>query len=368
MSDKTPKEDKKDLAALEKKNELQTKLTDGLVGLFDVVINERKNHYQDPKHKKPSQGDVANIISSYANKNAAISALAGLAPGPWGMLAVVPEIIAVIRNQLMMIYDIGMAYGKEKFLTKELLMGIFLSGVGSSTISLLTIHGSKVLVKRASLKVFQKMVSLLAGKVTQQLIKATIAKWLPIVGAVAMASWSKYSTHQLGNKAISILAKDIEPSSEEVSEVSVETELENETHHDSSATQEVVAVAATSVPTSFNFELARMQTLVNLMFVDREAHPEEQKYILERVTACDQLTLEEKQKLADAINSAKSAKFEVDYSPFIGNPVELTALMLDMTILSESDNKRHPGEKIFIKHIGKQLGLNDVEINEFLGE
>lgn len=80
-----------------------------------------------------------------------------------------------------------MAYGKRDVLTKELIVGIFLTALGESAISVIVIKGSKVLVRRASLRVFQKIVALLGGRITQRALKASISKWAPGIGAGAMA-------------------------------------------------------------------------------------------------------------------------------------------------------------------------------------
>ena len=126
------------------------------------------------------------------------------------MAAVIPELTLVIRNQIQMVYDIGVANGKQAQLTKELLMGIFLTAMGSSAGSLLTIHGGKILVKRASLRVIQNIIAMLGGRVTQQAIKSSIGKWLPVVGAGAMAAWTGYMTKNIGEKANELFKLEIE--------------------------------------------------------------------------------------------------------------------------------------------------------------
>ena len=157
---------------------------------FDYVIENRADYYKKNPNNLPQLDSVSGLISSYTRNNAAISGGASLIPGPWGMAAVIPELTLVIRNQIQMVYDIGVANGKQAQLTKELLIGIFLTAMGSSAGSLLTIHGGKILVRRASLQVIQKIIAMLGGRVTQQVIKSTVSKWLPVVGAGAMAAWT----------------------------------------------------------------------------------------------------------------------------------------------------------------------------------
>lgn len=56
------------------------------------------------------------------------------------------------------------------------------------------VRGQKVLMKRAGLRVIQKIVKILGGEITQKILKSLAAKWIPVVGAVAMAAWVKYTT------------------------------------------------------------------------------------------------------------------------------------------------------------------------------
>ena len=55
-------------------------------------------------------------------------------------------------------------------------------------------------------------------------LKSAISKWLPVVGAAAMAVWSNYLTRQVGKKAIEIFEKEIVLSEEVVEELPMETE------------------------------------------------------------------------------------------------------------------------------------------------
>lgn len=185
-------------------------LHSALNSAFDYVIENRSDYYRKNPSNLPQLNSVSGLISSYTRNNAAISGGASLIPGPWGMAAVIPELTLVIRNQIQMVYDIGVANGKQAQLTKELLMGIFLTAMGSSAGSLLTIHGGKILVRRASLQVIQKIIAMLGGRVTQQVIKSTVSKWLPVVGAGAMAAWTGYMTKNIGEKANELFKLEIE--------------------------------------------------------------------------------------------------------------------------------------------------------------
>ena len=185
---------------------IERTISDGV----DSVVRTREEHFKKNPEKLPAIGSIDSMISSTANLNAAISGGASLIPGPWGMAAVIPELATVINRQLTLIYDIGTAHGKQKQITKELVLAIMISGLGSSAGSLLTIHGSKVLVRRASLRAMQKIIALLGGKITQQALKRAVSKWLPVVGAAAMAAWTRHMTVQIGRRADQIFRLEIQ--------------------------------------------------------------------------------------------------------------------------------------------------------------
>lgn len=192
----------------EVESRFKQRITEGIENSFDSVIQNRGDYFSNNPDQRPT--DVSRLINSYTRNNATIAGGASLIPGPWGMAAVAPELILVLKNQVQMIYDIGVAKGKEEQMTKELLIGIFVSALGSGAGGLLVIHGQKVLVRRASLRAIQKVIALLGGKITQQAIKSAVGKWVPLVGAAAIAAWTGYMTRQVGKKADEILSYEID--------------------------------------------------------------------------------------------------------------------------------------------------------------
>jgi len=342
---------KAEVESNEVENTLQNKLAEKMMGVFDLVVSDRSGHFAKHPDEIPDKKSVPSIINSYSLTNAAISGGASLVPGPWGMVAVIPEIAAVIRNQLAMIYDVGMAYGKSKVLTKELLAGILITAMGASAGSLLIMQGSKVLVKRVALRVFQRIIAMLAGKVTQQALKSVISKWLPIVGPAAMAAWSNYLTRQVGKKAIEIFEKEIVISEEVVEEMPLETE---------SVSVRTAATSLTATP-GISPDMPKVQTLVNLMKVDGAINAEEREYVQTIIDNAD-LTESERADLTQAID--KSGKFVVDYSAFASSPDDAIGLLVDMVALAKRDGTFHITEKMFVKQIGKLLGFSDSDIDE----
>jgi len=334
-------------------NTLQSKLAEEIIGAFELVISDRSSHFAKHPDQIPDKKSVPSIINSYSLTNAAISGAASLVPGPWGMVAVIPEIAVVIRNQLAMIYDVGMAYGKNKVLSKELLAGVLLTAMGAGAGSLLVMQGSKVLVKRVALRQFQKIIAILAGKITQQVLKSAIGKWLPVVGAAALAVWSNYLTRRVGKKAIEIFEKEIVLSEEVIEEMPLETE------------NAFVQPATINRATTLNIspDMPKVQTLVNLMKVDGIIKAEEREY-MQTIIANADLTENERTILTQTID--KNEKKSVDYSAFASSPDDAIGLLVDMVTLAKRDGTFHITEKMFVKQVGKLLGFSDDDIDEIM--
>ncbi len=282
-------------------NTLQSKLAEKMMGVFELVVSDRSGHFAKHPGEIPDKKSVPSIINSYSVTNAAISGGASLVPGPWGMVAVIPEIAVVIRNQLAMIYDVGMAYGKSKVLNKELLAGVLLTALGSS--------------------------------------------------AGSLAVWSNYLTRQVGKKAIEIFEKEIVLSEEVIEEMSLETE---------SVSVPTATSSRASTP-SISPEMPKVQTLVNLLKVDGTIKAEEREYMQTIIGNAD-LTESEKADLTQAID--KSGKFVVDYSAFASSPDDAIGLLVDMVTLAKRDGTFHITEKMFVKQVGKLLGFSDNDIDE----
>lgn len=321
-------------------NSIQTKISDGIFSAVNSVIENRKKYYI--ANPTPLQGDVKYIIDSYGSKNALISGGAGIIPGPWGMAASVPEILTIMNNQIKMIYDIGKAHGKDEKISKELIVGILLGSIGNGAIGLVTIHGSKVMAKRVGARAFQKMIAILGGKITQQLAKSMAAKWIPVAGAIAMAIWSQYSTHKIGEKAIEIFSKDISFVDEDIIDIEV---------------QEVSPTIPEPILT------AKIDTLINLMKIDGVKHDLELNYVKSMINETPLSDLAKVNLLTNLISEELVA---VNYDIFKEDKNDALALMIDLISLAKKDGTVHIAEGQFIRQIAEKIGFSHDELNSLM--
>lgn len=328
---------------------MQAQITEKLEDAFETVVKERNDYYQNNPVKIPEKGAVSSLIGSTALTNSAISGGASLMPGPWGMLAVVPELILVNRNQIALIYDIAAANGKKDMMTKELAAMVFVSAMGTSAGGLLVIHGGKYLVKRASLQVFQRIVVILGGKITQQALKSAVSKWLPGVGAAAMAVWTNYMTRQIGNKANEIFSSSIQ-------------------FEDSIVDIELIKPVEENISTTANDqksnEFFKIKILCNLMKIDGQIKEEELVFISTLIDKAD-ISSVEKTILLNSLTDSDKSIGGIDI--LVQSPNDSIALLSNLTALAKIDNQFHITEKLYIKQIGKLLGFSETDIEEVMG-
>jgi uncharacterized membrane protein YebE (DUF533 family) len=326
---------------------MQEKITDGLESAFESVLESKNKYYKDNPQKIPERSEISALIRAGVTQNAAISGGSSLIPGPWGMLAVVPELTLVIRNQIALIYDIGAAHGQKEMITRELLLGVFVSAAGSGAGSLLVITGSKVLVRRASLRMMQKVIALLGGKITQQALKSAVSKWLPGVGAAAMAVWAGYLTKKIGEKANEVFQKDIvnDPNTPDIDLI-----------------KPVDFVPADDEAVD-SLEFYKLQILVELAKVDGRVAEEERKFIESSLQGSD-LSDERRAILRGALDGDSQSMRGIE--ALASRPDSAIALLSNMVALAQKDGQVHITEKLYIKRIGDMLGFSAAEIDELI--
>lgn len=315
---------------------MQQELSDRLLPLFDAVISERESYWS--KVPSPDPSAVPALISSHAYKCASIAVACNLVPGPWGLLAIIPELTLITRDQLVMVYDIGKAYGHNT-ITRELLLGIALSGAGAGGGGLVVIHGSKVIVKRSSLRVIQKLIAALGGKVTQRVLKAALAKWVPIAGAAALGLWARHSTTRVGEKAVEVFRKrTIEFVDGDLGDVA-----------------SFQAATYPELPTLVEV----LRVLVQLTHVDRRVDSREAMYLAHAFQE-PQLPPEVVVELKNALEHGPTRS--PDYDVFVGQPEATVALVMDMIALAGVDGEVHPAERAYVIEVGRRLGLRESEV------
>ena len=142
------------------------------------------------------------------------SALAGtlaLPPGPTGLVTILPELLGVWRIQAQMVADIAGAFGKAGALSREqMLYCLFKHSAAQAVRDLVMRVGERYLIRHVGVRVIQRVAAAVGIKITHRAIARTVARWLPVVGAVGVAGYAYYDTSQVATTAIAFFERDIE--------------------------------------------------------------------------------------------------------------------------------------------------------------
>ncbi len=310
----------------------------GLISSIDVVKKEKKRYYK--KNSLPSKYSIDSIISKYSTKNVEISNDITLSNGQFGIANCVPEITAIMRNQIEMIYDIGKSYKKDdEELCSEVLTGILLCIFGSTSLGLLSIHKRKIMVKRVSKGQLHKSISILGNNITEKLTKVMVAKWIPSTRSTALETWSKYNTKKVADITVKLLEKDIVFDDHYVYKKN-EPESEN------------LCILET-----------KLNILTNLLKVDGVSSRVEIEHIK---TLIEKAELDESKKelLLNKLKSRRETK--VDYFLFKENKDEALYLLIDLISLSKVDDEFHHSEKSYINQVAESIDFCKNDLAELM--
>ncbi len=151
-----------------------SRVVEGILELLATVPSTDRQQVKTP-------GNVAREISRRAAAKAAVTAGSlAMPPGPLGWLTIAPELLAVWKIQAQMVSDLAGVHGKAATLTKE------------HMVYCLFRHTAAQLVRDVAVRVVQRS----AGR--------SIARWVPVVGAVGVGAYAFYDTSQVAATAIEL--------------------------------------------------------------------------------------------------------------------------------------------------------------------
>jgi len=151
------------------------------------------------------------ILRMSGLKAGALSAGLAIAPGPVGMLTVIPDLIQVWNIQRQMVSDIAACYGKSAQLNPQMMVYcLFRHGAAMLARDVLVRVGERMILKQGSLRMMQKVLQRVSIKMTQKAIGKSISRWVPVVGPIVVGGYSMIDTRSVGKTAIETFSRVIE--------------------------------------------------------------------------------------------------------------------------------------------------------------
>lgn len=180
------------------------KLTEGLMDLVMWVPTSAEVVADDP------HACSLELLHKASKKAAGISGAAALVPGPLGMLTLIPDLLAIWSVQAQLVADIAAIHGKSETLSKEqMIWCLFKHSMAHLGRDLVVLAGERFIVRRQTVQFIQMVVGKLGVKIAQRLLGKTMARYLPVFGAAAVARYAYVDTKQVGHTAMMLFSKEV---------------------------------------------------------------------------------------------------------------------------------------------------------------
>lgn len=151
--------------------------------------------------------EAADLARKAAQRAAMVSGSLALPPGPLGMLTVLPDIYVIWRIQRQMVADIFGLYGRTAELTRTHMLYCLFRHAASQVLRDVAVRaGQRVVIQQLSSGAIKGALAHVGATVTQRLAGAAAARWVPIAGAAAVASYAYWDTLQVAKTARRLLA------------------------------------------------------------------------------------------------------------------------------------------------------------------
>lgn len=161
-------------------------------------------HSRERPHPRPRQR--SEVLARTARRKAFVaSSSLALPPGPIGWLTVLPELVAIWKIQAQMVADIAAACGRHTTLTREqMLYCLFRHAASQAVRDLVVRTGQRWFVQTATTHTIRRVAERIGFKLSERALGSSLARMLPVAGAVGVGTYAWYDTRQVGRTAIAM--------------------------------------------------------------------------------------------------------------------------------------------------------------------
>lgn len=155
--------------------------------------------------------DARKKAQAAAAKAALAAGALALPPGPLGWLTLLPEMVGVWKIQRQLVADLAALYGKQATLTPEQVVYCLFQHTAAQGVRDLVVRvGQRTLVRRASPRLVGAISRRVGAKLAQRTLGKSMARWLPIVGAVGVGAYAYMDTAKVAATAMDLFEGAIE--------------------------------------------------------------------------------------------------------------------------------------------------------------
>ena len=175
-------------------------VADAIENVVSGVPESRERSVEDP------DAAARRLARKAARRAAALSGALALPPGFFGLLTVLPDLVAIWRIQAQLVADIAGLYGKDMQLTRShMLYCLFRHAASQLARDFAVRAGERLVIQQLSGGALRSVLTGVGISVTQRVAGTTASRWLPVVGAAAVAGYAYFDTLQVAKTAVRML-------------------------------------------------------------------------------------------------------------------------------------------------------------------
>ncbi len=140
-----------------------------------------------------------------------ISTGAGIPTGPMGLATIVPEVVALIKLQMDLIFKVAKFHQQEAKVNKTIILTVL--GVAMGVVlkhALINKVGTRLIVKSLSAEGAKRITREIGEKFATGLLKRGLGRWIPLMLAPVFGYLSLSMTRKVGREAESLFSHELE--------------------------------------------------------------------------------------------------------------------------------------------------------------
>jgi hypothetical protein len=189
-----------------KKDEL---LRDG--SWFENVFEKALDAFAPDPEQIQAYGTPEEMTKKAARKAFLLSTAAGLPPGPLGWLTILPEIMALLKIQINLIYKIAKYFHSETKVNKTIILLILSNAMGVALKhKAIQKIGTRVIVKTLGTSAMRNILKGVGLRISGRILQRGLFRWIPFVLAPVFGAFSYSITKKVGREAETLLSQNID--------------------------------------------------------------------------------------------------------------------------------------------------------------
>lgn len=155
-------------------------------------------------------GTPEEMISEAAKKTFWVSTTMSAAWGPAGLATILPEIVAVMRIQMTLVYRIAHYHGKESILNHQVILLVFANALGLTIgPQILRRIGTTLVIRTLGLPVISRIARMIGAEIAVKITQRIAGRWVPVLLAPVFGLLSRNMTIKIGGEADRLFGAEI---------------------------------------------------------------------------------------------------------------------------------------------------------------